>query len=179
MFTQELFSLPEGAEVEVETSPSGFFTLRWLPDFAKDLWLVSSGTGLGPFISMLRTPGALQRFEHVVVVNCVRQRAQLAYRAELEAFARGDSRVRYVPVVTREAGFGDESGRLLFGRLPSQVSSGRLEDQAGLPLSLERGHIMLCGNPEMIRDTSAALTDRGLRRHLKRAPGHITTEKYW
>ena len=65
------------------------------------------------------------------------------------------------------------------GRIPSAIQDGRLESAAGVELSPERSHVLLCGNPAMIDDTMRVLGERGLRRHRVRNPGHVTTEKYW
>ncbi len=68
----------------------------------------------------------------------------------------------------------------LHGRVPALISSGELETAAGLPLTAENSHVMLCGNPEMVKDTQNLLkTEREMRKHLRRKPGHITSEQYW
>lgn len=68
----------------------------------------------------------------------------------------------------------------LHGRVPALISSGELEAAAGLPLTAENSHVMLCGNPEMVKDTQNLLkTGREMRKHLRRKPGHITSEQYW
>jgi ferredoxin--NADP+ reductase len=59
------------------------------------------------------------------------------------------------------------------------VRDGRLEKAAGLPLSAETSHVLLCGNPDMLKDTTAALAERGMRKHRRRTPGHITVESFW
>ena len=122
-------------------------------------------------MSMLRTEGALARFETVAVVHGVRHAAQLAYRDELSAMG---PRVRYLPLVTRE----DEPCALR-ARIPAAPADGRLEAGAGVPLSADDSHVMLCGNPAMVDETTAMLKERGLRKHRRRKPGHITTEAYW
>jgi len=67
----------------------------------------------------------------------------------------------------------------LAGRIPAAIADGRLESAAGLPLTPQSSHVMLCGNPQMLRDASAALAARGMRKHRRRAPGHITVESFW
>ena len=67
----------------------------------------------------------------------------------------------------------------LAGRIPSAIEDGRLERRAGLRIDPDLSQIMLCGNQDMIRDTTQVLSERGLRRNRRRTPGHITTEKYW
>lgn len=172
--TPALFDLKEGDSLTLDPKPQGFFTFDYVPPH-RELWLLATGTGLGPFLSMLRSGAAFERAERVVLVHGTRGAAELAHRAELEALekARGGS-LHYVPVLSREA----EPG-LLEGRLTAALTSGELERRAQTPLSPESAHVMLCGNPAMIDEVIGLLGARGMKRHRQRAPGHITTEKYW
>jgi ferredoxin/flavodoxin---NADP+ reductase len=172
--TPRLTSLSPGEPVWLDAHPVGVFTLDWLPEMARELWLLGTGTGLGPYISMLRSGSLFPRFDRVVIVHGVRTHAELGYRAELET-ATGDERVSYVPLVTREA----PSIGVTNGRIPQLLVNGELERAAGLSLNAENSHVLLCGNPDMILESVAVLEQRGLRRHKRREPGHITLEKYW
>ncbi|MEB2311229.1 MAG: ferredoxin--NADP reductase [Sorangiineae bacterium] len=172
--TPTLLSLPDGAPVEVETRAQGFFTLHYVPE-AKELWMVATGTGLGPFMSIVRSREVWERFEKIVLVHGVRHAAHLAYSDELDALSLAhEARLIRVPVVSRE-----EVPGALRGRIPHLLASGELEARAGVSLSSTRSHVMLCGNPGMITDMTAALHAVGLERHRVRKPGHITVEKYW
>lgn len=170
-----LLRLMPGERVLIDTRPQGFFTLDWVPP-APELWLLATGTGLAPFLSMLRSGEVFARSERVVLVHGVREPSHLAYGTELaELTALHPGRLVRVPVVSR-----DPSARgVVHGRIPAALADGRLEAAAGLGLSPERSHLMLCGNPAMIDDTVQALAPRGFARHRQRKPGHITTEKYW
>jgi ferredoxin--NADP+ reductase len=172
--TPRLLHLQPGAPILVEPKPQGFFTLRWVPQ-APELWLVATGTGLGPFLSILRSDGPWSRFERVVLVHAVRVHSHLAYRSELAALARARPSFRVVSLVSREPA----SDGVLHGRVTAAFADGSLERAAGLPITSERSHVMLCGNPSMIEDMIARLGERGLKKHRVRAPGHITIEKYW
>lgn len=175
VFTPALFSRRVGESVWVEPKAQGFFTLEWLPA-AKDLWLIATGTGLAPYVSMLRTGQVFERFERVVVVHGVRQRDQLAYADELDTIAaRHSGRLSRIGAVSREPG----AEGVLQGRVTALVASGELEARAGLAFAPERSHVMLCGNPDMIRDLTEGLKTRGLVRHRTRKPGHITSERFW
>lgn len=78
-------------------------------------------------------------------------------------------------VVSRE-----ESEGSLHGRIPALIESGALESSVGLTMSAENSHVMLCGNPQMVRDTQQLLkSTRNMSKHLRRKPGHITSEHYW
>ena len=67
----------------------------------------------------------------------------------------------------------------LHGRIPAALEEGRLEAEAGVVLSAQTSQVMICGNPEMVADTNAALMRRGLKKNRRREPGHITVENYW
>ena len=67
----------------------------------------------------------------------------------------------------------------LSGRIPAAIDDGRLEARTGISLTPENAHAMLCGNPAMVDDVQKVLATRGMRRHRRREPGHITIETYW
>lgn len=173
--TPALCELAPGDSLEVERHPQGFFTLKYVPD-AAELWLVATGTGLGPFMSILRAEEIWRRFPRVVLVHGVRERSQLGYGDVIaELVARHAGRMSYVPVVSREP----QADAVVHGRVTSALADGSLERRAGVEIDPARSHLMLCGNPEMISELSQKLEARGLRKHRQRKPGHITTEKYW
>ena len=175
VLTPRLMRLGPGDPLLVEPKPQGFFTLQWVPK-APELWLVATGTGLGPFLSLLGSAEPWERFERVVLVHGVREARQLAHRDELLALAEAHrDRFRFVPALSREAG----GSGLLAGRVTTLLTDGGLERAAETRISAERSHVMLCGNPAMIDEMMTLLGKRGLRKHRVRTPGHITVEKYW
>lgn len=172
--TPALFDLVEGSAITLDPKPQGFFTFDYVPPH-QQLWLLATGTGLGPFLSMLRSGAAFERARRVVLAHGARGPADLAYRAELEDLARARAGAFvYLPVLSRES----EPGQI-GGRITHALESGQLEARAAEPIAAEQAHFMLCGNPAMIEEVTSLLQARGLRRHRQRAPGHITTEKYW
>jgi ferredoxin--NADP+ reductase len=169
-----LARLAVGDTLHVASNPAGFLVLSEVPD-AETLWLVSTGTGIAPFISMLRTETPWRRYRDVVLVHAVRHARELVYRQDVQAhMAAYGPRFKYVSFVSRETAPGT-----LPGRIPAAVRDGRLEAAAGLKLAPETSQVLLCGNPDMLKDTSAALAERGMRKHRRRAPGHITVESFW
>ena len=166
-----LAQLRAGDRLLVATNPAGFLVLSEVPD-AETLWLVSTGTGIAPFLSILRTETPWRRFQKVVLVHAVRHTAELAYADTIRKIAK-ENPLRYVTFVSRES-----APASLPGRIPAALRDGRLEAAAGLKLD-QRSHVMLCGNPDMLKDASAALAERGLRKHRRRNPGHITVESFW
>jgi len=170
--TPRLHDLGAGDEVLVSPRAAGFFTLDEVPD-ARDLWMLATGTGIAPYLAMLRAGDGLERFERIVVVHGVRHLADLGYRAELEAMAAAGT-LTYVPASTRENAEG-----VLHGRLPDRIADGGLEAHVGVELSPAHSHVMLCGNPGMIDGTVTTLKEREMTKHRRRRPGHISFEKYW
>jgi ferredoxin--NADP+ reductase len=164
-----LARLAPGESLFVASNPAGFLVLSELPD-KESLWLMSTGTGIAPFLSILRTEAPWQRFRNIVLVHAVRHAAELVYRETIGQMKN----LRYVPFVSRESAPG-----ALAGRIPAAVADGRLEAAAGLRLAPETSQVMLCGNPDMLKDTTAALVARGLRKHRRRTPGHISVESFW
>jgi ferredoxin--NADP+ reductase len=169
----KLMELDAGDRLLVAPNPAGFLVLSEVPD-AETLWLVSTGTGIAPFLSILRTQTPWRRFASVVLVHAVRHARELVYRNLIgEIKQRHHNIFHYVTFVSREAAPGS-----LAGRIPAAIRDGRMETAAGLPIN-EHSHVMLCGNPDMLKDASSALAERGLRKHRRRAPGHITVESFW
>ena len=168
-----LARLAKGDALFVADNPSGFLVLSELPP-AEDLWLVATGTGIAPFLSILRTETPWQRYRRVILVHGARHANELVYRDMIEEVGRNfPGRFSYVRFVSRE-----KSPTALQGRIPAAIRDGRLE-AAGVPITPERSQFMLCGNPDMLKDVAAALAERGLRKHRRRAPGQITVESFW
>ena len=178
-FTSELRRLGPGDELLVERQPYGYLTLDRFAD-GRDLWLLATGTGVAPFLSILQDFEAWQRFERIVLVYSVREARELAYQDLNNEFARRDylavhaHKLTYLPTITREQRPG-----ALHGRITTLLETGELERAAGLPLSPEHSRIMLCGNPQMIEDTRLLLKARDLQLSLTRRPGQVAVENYW
>ena len=169
-----LAKLRAGDTLYVAPNPAGFLALSEVPD-AETLWLVSTGTGIAPFLSILRTATPWQRFRNVVLVHAVRYAKELVYRDIIEVLLdKRKHAFRYVTFVSREAAPGS-----LAGRIPAAVRDGRLEAGTGLRLAPETSQVLLCGNPAMLKDTASELAERGLRKHRRRSPGHVTVESFW
>ncbi len=165
----------EGDDIIVGTLPAGFMTIDEVPDTARDLWMLSTGTGIGPFLALLEETEQCQRFEHLVLVHAVRTKAELVYRDTIiEMMKTYQGKLRYVPIVSRE----DVSGALS-GRIPQHIQDGTLEQAAHLKLSHQDSFLYLCGNPNMIHDTRDVLQQLGYKKHLRREAGQFSFENYW
>ncbi|WP_263140479.1 ferredoxin--NADP reductase [Pseudomonas sp. RIT-PI-AD] len=178
-FTSELSRLRVGDELRVDRQAFGFLTLDRFVD-GRDLWLLSTGTGLAPFLSILQDFEVWQRFERIFLVYSVREACELAYQpliaglGERDYLAEHAGKLRYLPLVTRET-----HPAALHGRITTLLENGELERAAGQVLEPEHSRIMLCGNPQMIEDTRALLKARDLQLSLSRRPGQVAVETYW
>lgn len=176
LFTSRLKQLKPGASVLVEKQPYGFMTVDRFQD-GEDLWLLSTGTGIGPYISMLREGTVWRNFRNLVLVHGVRHADEFVYHDELEAMRQappGPARLHVVKALTRDA-----SANALNGRITDLMSAGELEKATGLTIDTDRSRLMMCGNPEMIEDMRGILHARGLRPQRRLAPGQFVTENYW
>lgn len=165
--TSQLAQIRPGDSVWVNSKTTGTLTLNHvLP--GRTLYLLATGTGLAPFISLIRDPELYVRYENVVLVHSVRTVAELAYRDEIEAMDR--PRLHYVPTVTREAFPTTKRGGDLF-------RSGELPQRLGLPApDPEHDRVMVCGNPAMTRELTRYLKDAGWTLTSHRGVGNFTTE---
>ena len=162
--TSRLQHIREGDTVLVGRKPVGSLVLTDLHP-GRNLYLFATGTGLAPFLSIIRDPDAYERYEHVVLVHGVRQVSDLAYREYLEGGIAEDAylgdlireRFRYYPTVTREP-FAHT------GRITDHLAAGSLTRDLGLPdLDPTDDRAMICGSMAMLKDVSAALDAAGFR----------------
>ena len=163
-----------GDTLYVSDRGKGLFTLDAVPT-DRELWLIATGTGLAPYRSMLRAGQVLRDQRAVVLVYAVREPAHLAYLDELRELERTHDRFVLVTLCTRA----DPPPGGLRGRVTERLSDGALEAAARLPITPERSHVLLCGNPAMIEELTEQLGARGLARHTPRQPGQLSTERYW
>lgn len=172
--TSHLIKLQPGDEILVAPRAHGFLVLDDVPQ-AKDLWLIATGTGIGPFLSILMTDQPWQRFERVILVYAVRTVSDLCYQEKIsQILAMHPGQFIFVPFVSRET-----LKSALSGRIPQAIADGRLEERVELRISKESSQLMLCGNPHMVRDATRALMNRGLKKHRRFDPGQISSENYW
>ncbi|MGH8809935.1 MAG: ferredoxin--NADP reductase [Noviherbaspirillum sp.] len=184
LFTTQLKAMQPGDRILVEKQSFGFMTPDRFPD-GDDLWMFATGTGIGPFVSMLRDPSVWEKFRNLILVHCVRHAGEFAYHEQLVQLgrqpptdARSPARLHLVRSTTREQT--PATGPLrLQGRVTTLFDNGELEKAVGLPITEASSRIMLCGNPQMIEDMRRLLHKRGLRPQRRALPGHFVTENYW
>ncbi len=178
-FTSRLAQLKEGDEVFVERKSYGFLTTDRF-EAGRDLWMLATGTGLAPFLSILHDFETWESYDNLVLVQSVRTQQELAYEDVIRGFEESDyyaeyaNKLRYARIVTREPVPGT-----LRDRVTKLLASGVLEENVGLKLDHDRSRVMLCGNPEMVEDSRKILVDRGYRVSRRGEPGHLAVENYW
>jgi ferredoxin--NADP+ reductase len=172
--SHELIHLKPGDSILVAPRAAGFFILSELPD-AESIWMLATGTAIGPFLSILGTGEVWKRFRNIILVHSVRTARELTYQETLrDLLNEHPDQLQLVPMVSRET-----VDHALAGRITQAIEDGRLEAHTGLSLDPATSQVMICGNPAMVHDTTHVLENRGLRKNRRREPGHITTEQYW
>lgn len=176
-FTSNLQHLEIGDELYLDKTAYGYLTLaRYQLPLAHDLWLLATGTGLAPFLSMLQDFETWTKYQHIHLIYSVRSTAELAYVDRIqeiaESFGEGHTGFKFLPIITRDP------NATLHDRLPILIENGELEKVVGLSLNPATSHVMLCGNPQMVEDTKDALKQRGLTMN-RRGEGNIAVENYW
>ena len=169
----KLAELKVGDEIFVTDRANGFLTVAEVPE-CKHLWLLATGTGVGPFLSILKSEEVWQRFEKVILGYSVRDPSELSYQQQIAAIEnQHEKQFSFTPFITREKIEG-----AINQRIPQSLIDGSFEKRVGITINEDESHVMMCGNSAMIISVSECLGDRGLRKHRRREPGHITTEKY-
>jgi ferredoxin--NADP+ reductase len=176
--TSRLQNIKPGDSVLVGRKASGTLLIQNLHP-GKRLYLLGTGTGLAPFMSIIQDPDVYEKFEKVILVHGCRQVHELAYQERISKDLLTNEwlgemvadKLAYFPTVTREP-FKNQ------GRIPSLIKSNQLFDQLGVPnLDIETDRFMLCGSPAMLKDTKAVLEESGFEEGNMSHPGHYVIER--
>ena len=173
--TPRLFNLKIKDRLYLGPKAVGVFTLEKAP--GKHILMISTGTGLAPYMSMMRSELVCNDQRQFVVVHGARFSWDLGYRTELTGLARHCGNFHYIPVVTRPNEDVTWKGRS--GYLQNLIASGAIEEATGLPLTPENFDIFLCGNPGMIETVIGWAEERGFTRDKGHDIGTLHTEEYW
>ena len=174
--TPRLFALKHGDRVFMGPKASGIFTLdRVAPD--KAAVMIATGTGLAPYISMLRTLLVNEDKRRFVVLHGARYSWDLGYRGELESLARLRPNFTYIPSITRA----DQDPHFIgyTGRIQALVEQGVVEKESGVALDPARAEVFLCGNPEMVKAVTGLLAIKGFAGKGGPNSATIHVEEYW
>lgn len=179
-FTQQLKNIKINDDIYIDKTNYGLLTTDRFEN-GKDLWFLSTGTGLAPFISIMYDFNVWEQYEKVILVHCSREAEELTYQETINGFFNheyyGDlvkDKLKYVKIVTRE-----KTGADLYGRITDLIENKELENFVGIPFSIENSRVMICGNPQMVDDTRKLLAIRGLTISRRGNPGNMAVENYW
>lgn len=174
--TPRLFNLKPGARLYVGERARGKLTLDGIPEEANVL-LVATGTGLGPYVSMIRSYAGQLPVRRVGIIQGSRHSSGLGYREELTGYAAREDKLVYLPVVSRPESDPDWHGAT--GRVQNWLDEPDFSERFGFHLQPGSTHVFLCGNPVMIEETTALLTARGFTPDARAIAGDLHLEKYW
>ena len=175
--TPSLWDLEVGQTLYMNERITGHFTLEGVPT-GKTLIMVSTGTGLAPFRSMLLTFKDQDRWDKLVLFDGCREARDLGYLREMEELSENDPRFVYLPTVTRE--HPDSSWPGLRGRVTQWLEPMTFESMTGAKLDPDSCQVFLCGNPAMIDQVEAELGSRGfVTKDRKHPDGNLHFERYW
>ena len=176
--TSRLQHLQVGDSIVVGRKPTGTLLIDYLVP-GKNLYLLSTGTGLAPFMSIVRDPATYEKFERVILVHGVREVDELAYRDYLTQHLPAHeflgemvaNQLSYYPTVTREE-------FVNMGRVTTLLDSGKIQHDLNLPpLDPLQDRVMICGSPEMLRDLKHMMETRGFKEGNTSTPGDFVIER--
>ena len=176
--TSKLQHMKVGDTIIVGKKPTGTLLIDYLNP-GKRLYMLSTGTGMAPFMSIIRDPETYERFEQVILVHGVRNKDELAYHDLVTEHLPAheflgemvSSKLRYYPTVTREA-------YKNMGRVTTLMESGKIFSDLGLPpIDPATDRVMICGSPSMLRDIKHMLEGKGFKEGNTSKPGDFVIER--
>lgn len=176
--TPRLFLLQPGDRLFVGAKASGLFTLNQVPP-DREILMIATGTGLAPYVSMLRThaAGLAASGRRLAVLHGASFSWDLGYRGELETLQRHHPGFRYLPLISRPEE--DPAWQGATGRITQWLEHLELAERLGFDPDPASTHIFLCGHPGMIEESMAILAGKGFTLGTRQEPGNLHTEKYW
>jgi len=175
--TPRIFALNPGDRIFLSQKFTGVFTLDNVePD--SNIVLLGTGTGLAPYMSMLRADLPCNSQRKYIIVHGARHSWDLGYRSELNTIANVCNNFTYIPAITRPDAE-HITWRGTSGYIQELWQQGIIQEKSGLNPTPDNTHIFLCGNPSMIDSMVETLETEGFTEHSKKAPGQIHLERYW
>jgi len=175
--TPRIFALETGDRIFLSHKFTGVFTLE-MTGSDSNIVMLGTGTGLAPYMSMLREDLPCNSKRKYIIVHGARHSWDLGYRSELNTIANVCSNFTYIPAITRpeleHIPWGGQSGYI-----QELWQKGIIQTKSGLQPTPDNTHIFLCGNPSMIDIMLKLLETEGYREHSKKTPGQIHLERYW
>ncbi|WP_343184026.1 ferredoxin--NADP reductase [Buchnera aphidicola (Ceratovacuna keduensis)] len=177
IITKKLYNLNPGNKIMISKKSFGFFTLKEIPK-TKNIWMISTGTAIGPFLSILQNGGKeIKKFNRIILIHAVRYKNQFNYKKIIKKIKlKYNNNFLFQKIVSRE-----KLGKnYLFGRIPELFNNNTIEKKINININNKNSHFMICGNPNMVKDTRKILIKKyKLKKNLRKKPGNITTENYW
>jgi len=173
-FTPRLFALRVGERLWMKNKVKGLFTLDDVPA-DKHVVMVATGTGLAPYLSMLRTNPECHGARRYAVLLGARHARDLGYHEEMLELSCNCTNITYLPILSRP----DDGWQGPSGHVQELWRAGHLERAWGSTPTPDDTHIFLCGNPAMIEEMMELLGAAGFRRHSRHDPGQVHIEEYW
>lgn len=173
--TPKLYNVSHKDKIMIKKTASGFFILNEILP-CKNLWMFATGTGIGPYLSILQDKNDTNKFENIILVHAVRRQHDLTYLSLIQRLkTEYNGKLRVQIVISKEI-----TNFSLYGRIPELLKNNVLEKKIGIKIKKNTCHVMLCGNPNMVKSTQKILIEtRDLKKNLRKTPGHITSENYW
>lgn len=174
--SQYLAKMQAGDTILLDKTAQGFFLPQRFTD-GRDLIMLSTGSGIAPFLSILQQPEIWQRFEVLALAHCVSYENDLIFNGIIENLVNhplvGEfySQLKFVPMTTRET-----NQQTLHFRLPQSLKNGSLANAFGINFTPEYSRFMICGNPNMVQDTFKTLLEQGFTMHRNKLAGQIILE---
>ena len=179
-FTQELKNIQINDDIFIDITNYGLLTLDRFEN-GRHLWLLSTGTGLAPFISILYDLDVWDQYDKIILVHGARYTADLTYQDAINDFFHNEiyadtvkDKLIYVKMLTK-----DKDGADLYGRITDLINNHQLEQFVGIDFNNIDSRVMICGNPDMVGELRSILINRGLTISKRSQLGNIALENYW
>ncbi|CAL4325123.1 Flavodoxin/ferredoxin--NADP reductase [Buchnera aphidicola (Chaitophorus populicola)] len=173
--SKKLIKLKEKQEILISKESYGFFTLKEIQK-SKMLWMFSTGTAIGPYLSILQEKKDTEKFEKIILVHSVRYFSDLKYLNLINNIHKlYKGKLLVIITITRE-----NKKNFYYGRIQKLLLNKSLEKKLSVNINKENSNIMLCGNPNMVEDLfKFFVKEKKMTKNLRRKPGNITRENYW
>lgn len=174
--SEQFAQMQAGDTILLDKTATGFLLPERFSD-GEELVMLSTGSGIAPFLAQIQQPQLWTRFARIVITHCVRQAQELIFSEQIQKMAEhplvGEyaKNLCYLPIVT-----GEKVDGTLHQRLPELLKNGTLANAAHRQFTPEKTRFMICGNPQMVQDTFQTLLNMGFAMHRNRLPGHILME---
>ncbi|QJC33674.1 ferredoxin--NADP(+) reductase [Enterobacteriaceae endosymbiont of Donacia provostii] len=175
--TPYLYKLKINDEIMIAKNSLGNFTINNIQS-CQNLWMLSTGTGIGPYLSILQDDICFQKFKKIILIHSIRYIENFNYLNLVQKIKRKYNDQFIIQIIlTRKININNS---ILYGYIPDLIKSGKIEHNIGIKIDTNNSHIMLCGNPNMIKQTRIFLEKyKNFSKNLINKKGNITYEQYW